>query len=134
LLPIAALFLSDLVIGLHSLAGVVYLSMIPMVAAGVWIEDRVKDKSLWKSGSAWGAGGLAASIFFFAVTNFAVWLTSGMYAMNIQGLETCFVMAIPFFNNQLLSTLLFTGVLFGVWDLSHRSLALDYKKVRRTFL
>jgi hypothetical protein len=47
------------------------------------------------------------SLVFFIVTNFGVWFTGSFYEPNIQGLITCYIMAIPFFTNTLLSTLIF---------------------------
>ena len=51
-------------------------------------------------------GPIISSILFFVITNFAVW-TSGYYGFDLQGLLMCYTMAIPFFVNTLLSTLLF---------------------------
>ena len=51
-------------------------------------------------------GPIVSSMIFFIITNFAVW-TSGYYGFNLQGLLMCYTMAIPFFINTLLSTMLF---------------------------
>jgi hypothetical protein len=51
-------------------------------------------------------GPIVSSMVFFIITNFAVW-TSGYYGFNLQGLLMCYTMAIPFFINTLLSTMLF---------------------------
>ena len=51
-------------------------------------------------------GPIVSSMVFFIITNFAVW-TSGYYGFDLQGLLMCYTMAIPFFVNTLLSTLLF---------------------------
>ena len=48
---------------------------------------------------------------FFLVTNFAVWLAWDYYPKTLEGLILCYTMAIPFFQNTLISTCLFTGVL-----------------------
>jgi hypothetical protein len=61
-----------------------------------------------------GASALGASVSFFVLSNFAVWLAGTMYPMTASGLATCFVAGIPFFRNQLFSDLLFTAVFFGV--------------------
>ena len=47
------------------------------------------------------------SLIFFALSNFGVWLTGSFYEPNIEGLITCYIMAIPFFKNTLLSTMIF---------------------------
>lgn len=41
---------------------------------------------------------------FFLITNFAVWVESGMYEHNFAGLITCYSMAIPFALKDILST------------------------------
>ena len=52
-------------------------------------------------------GIVVSSLMFFIVTNFGVWFTGSFYEPNIQGLITCYIMAIPFFTNTLLSTMIF---------------------------
>jgi len=54
---------------------------------------------------------IASSFIFFVVTNFGVWLTSSFYEQTLNGLFTCYVMAIPFYTNTLISTALFSGVI-----------------------
>ncbi len=56
---------------------------------------------------------LGSSFLFFIITNFAVWLTSGMYSLNAEGFLLCFTLAIPFFQNSLLGDLAYSGILFG---------------------
>ena len=52
--------------------------------------------------------GLASSVCFFIITNFGAWLTHGeMYAKNFSGLMQSYVMAIPFFQNTLISTFVY---------------------------
>ena len=55
--------------------------------------------------------GLISSIVFFVITNFGVWAISGMYEKNFSGLVQSYFMAIPFFHNTLISTLLYLFVL-----------------------
>lgn len=49
---------------------------------------------------------LASSIAFFLITNFGVWV-SGAYGLNLQGFLTTYTLAIPFFANTLISTVIF---------------------------
>lgn len=51
---------------------------------------------------------------FFVLSNFAVWLSGTMYLHTPGGLVTCYVAAIPFYRNDLFSTTLIAGALFGV--------------------
>ncbi|MDE1160533.1 MAG: hypothetical protein PW792_01150 [Acidobacteriaceae bacterium] len=62
---------------------------------------------------------VAAAIFasatgFFLLSNFAVWVGSGMYPHSSAGLVSCFVSALPFYANDLVSTGLVATVLFGL--------------------
>jgi hypothetical protein len=53
-----------------------------------------------------------ASLVFFIVTNFGVWL-SGWYGYTLEGLSACYIAAIPFYRNQVLGDVFFTALLFG---------------------
>ncbi len=61
-----------------------------------------------------GVSALGASVGFFVVSNFAVWLAGTMYPMTASGLASCYVAGVPFFRNELVSDLLFTAVFFAV--------------------
>lgn len=61
---------------------------------------------------------LLASVLFFLITNFLVWLTSGMYVKSMAGLVECFTMAIPFFRNTLTGDMIFSLSLFGIYELA----------------
>ena len=50
---------------------------------------------------------LVGSILFFIVSNFGVWLLGNLYEKNISGLINCYILAIPFYKNTLISTLIF---------------------------
>ena len=49
--------------------------------------------------------------FYFIITNFAVWVMWDNYPKTIDGLVMCYTMAIPFFQNTLLSTMLYTTLI-----------------------
>jgi hypothetical protein len=66
-------------------------------------------------------GSLLASTSFFAVSNYAVWAGSQMYPHTPGGLAACFAAGLPFYRNDLVSTLLVTGVAFGAEELVRRS-------------
>ena len=55
------------------------------------------------------------------VTNFGMWLFSGIYPLTWAGLTTCYVAAIPFFQNTLAGDLFFTALLFGGFALAERA-------------
>jgi hypothetical protein len=55
-----------------------------------------------------------ASTSFFAISNYAVWAGSAMYPHTAAGLGACYVAALPFYRNDLVSTTVITAVAFGV--------------------
>ena len=58
-----------------------------------------------------GVAGSATS--FFLLSNFVVWMGK-MYPHSVAGLGACYVAALPFYRNDLISTGLIAGVLFGI--------------------
>ena len=107
LIPLSALFLSDIIIGFHNTMWAVYAAFIITVALGFIIRNRVNFRSVI-------VASLSSSVLFFIITNFAVW-SSGLvgYPMNFSGLMLCYEAAIPFFRNEILGTLGYNFVFFG---------------------
>ncbi len=61
------------------------------------------------------AGVLASSTGFFLLSNFMVWAGSvRMYPHTATGLVACYVAGFPFYLNDLVSTTLTAGALFGL--------------------
>ncbi len=112
LIPISAMLISDLIIGLHPDMLAVYLAFALIVSIGTFIK-KVSIMNVL-------GGSVAGAVLFFVITNFSVWLTSGMYAYNFSGLMMCFEMAIPFFRNTLSSSILYSAVLFGSYSIISR--------------
>ena len=67
------------------------------------------------------SGSVLAATSFFAVSNYAVWVGSGMYPHSMGGLTACYAAALPFYRNDLVSTLLVSGLAFGIEALVRRS-------------
>ncbi len=109
LLPLALMVISDLIIGMHSTAIFTWGSMVLIGVMGLWLRNHKNWKTVF-------ASSLASAILFFIVSNLGVWLVGDLYPMTGQGLVECFLMAIPFFGNTLLSTLIYTAVLFGSYQ------------------
>ncbi len=135
-LPMAVMVVTDLLIyaiwGYTPFNGFVYGSLLVSVLLGRFLVGT------W---SPWRIGGitLLASLQFFLVTNFGVWLAASVapesipggaafftfndpqyafpmirYAANMEGLLACYTMALAFNGTQLLADVLFTAVFFGV--------------------
>ncbi|MFG0319681.1 MAG: DUF6580 family putative transport protein [Planctomycetota bacterium JB042] len=113
--PLGAMLVSDLVIGgstgasafgFHPVQPFVYAALFAIVLLGRVSRPR-------RAGGV-AAASLVSSVGFFVVTNLGVWLVSGLYPRTAAGLSGCFVAALPFFRNTLLSTLGFAAILFAL--------------------
>ena len=62
---------------------------------------------------------LVSATSFFLLSNFVVWL-GAMYAHTMAGLAACYLAALPFYRNDLISTAVVAGVLFGLPSLVAR--------------
>ncbi|MDR3628424.1 MAG: hypothetical protein P4L45_16385 [Ignavibacteriaceae bacterium] len=110
IIPVTAMFLSDLILGFHSTMWAVYLSFILIAAIGLSLRKGKKISNIILAST-------ASSVLFFVITNFAVWLAWGIYPMSYTGLIECYIAAIPFFHYTMLGDLFYAGVLFGVFEL-----------------
>ncbi len=113
LVPLAALFLSDMILGLYPHMEFVYGSFALVVCLGLLLQK--KRTPLRIAGAAF-----TSSLLFFVITNFGVWALYPLYPKTFAGLVECYVAAIPFFQNTLVGDGLFTTVLFGGFALAER--------------
>lgn len=104
--PLAAMFLSDLVLGLHTLLPLVYTCFAVTVLMGFWVK---KDFSTGRI----IAASLASSVLFFILTNFGMWVVGTMYPHTGSGLLQCYVGGLPYFRNTLLGDMGYNALLFG---------------------
>jgi hypothetical protein len=109
--PLIAMFLSDIIIGFHPGMYAVYLSFILIVMIGISLSNKRKVGNIFLAS-------VSASVLFFIITNFALWLTGTLYPKTAAGLAACFTAAIPFFHHTLLGDLFFVGILFGAFELA----------------
>jgi hypothetical protein len=104
--PLAALLLSDVVLGFYHGMATVYATVALIVMIGWWVSSR-------RSAVRIGAAAVASSVLFFVITNFGMWLFSGFYPVTYAGLVACYTAAIPFFQNTIAGDLFYTVLLFG---------------------
>lgn len=108
-IPLAALFVSDLVLGFHATMLYVYAGFLAVVLLGWTLREG-------KTVTRVGTMSLVTSAIFFLISNFGVWMMEGLYPKTAQGLVACYVAGIPFFGNQILGDVFFTAVLFGGYE------------------
>lgn len=132
IVPIISIYLSDLIIN-NTIArqffpdheGLVLfdtymiyniIAMLAIVAIGRVLLKKVSAPKVL-------GGALVASSVFFVITNIGSWLSMPIYTKDIAGLTACFTAARPFFNNSLISNLVFSIILFGSYELYKRYIA-----------
>lgn len=124
LIPLAAMAIADTTIALSLPASqlrdwivmspVIYACIALTAFAGFALRGRVKLLNVV-------VAAIASATGFFLVTNFFVWLGSGMYPANLSGLAACYVAGLPFYQyGSLPGTLLWSAVLFGTFALLSR--------------
>ncbi|HET7269125.1 MAG TPA: DUF6580 family putative transport protein [Oleiagrimonas sp.] len=124
LVPLLAMLCADVAIAFAlpsaqlghwlAMAPVIYVCVAAIAVGAFALRSKVRvvNVILAAAGSATG---------FYLVTNFFVWLMSGMYAMTASGLAACYVAALPFYiQGSLLGTMVWSGVLFGAFALLSR--------------
>lgn len=109
IIPIIALFVSDIFLGFHSTIPFVYGSFLITGLIGLWLKKHRDFKSIL-------TGTLLSSILFFLITNYGVWLVGSLYQKNITGLVQSYIMAIPFFRYTIVGDLFYTGIFFGSYQ------------------
>lgn len=115
LVPMIAMFISDLVLGLHQGMLYVYVSFAAIVGIGMLLKNRVGVTSV-------AVASLTSSVLFFVVTNFGMWLSYPLYTKDLAGLAQAYIAAIPFFQNTILGDLMYSGVMFGAYELAKSKL------------
>jgi len=86
----------------------VYASLLVNVMIGRRLQATERPGAI-------AAASLAASVQFFAVTNFGLWLSpQSIYPAGLEGLTACYVGALPWFGRTVAADLFFCGVLFGL--------------------
>ena len=111
--PLAALLLSDIVLGFYHGMATVYATVALIVVIGWWLSSRRTPLRI-------GAAAVASAVLFFVITNFGMWLFSGFYPLTGAGLAACYVAAIPFFQNTVAGDLFYTVLLFGGFAVAER--------------
>ena len=108
-LSILVLFFSmivgDMFIGFYSNMFYVYFPLFVITYFCFFKNKNINAKNLF-------IYGIVSSVVFFIISNLGVWVSSDMYEKNISGLINCYIMAIPFLKNTIISTILFSYLSF----------------------
>jgi hypothetical protein len=118
-LPLAALFLSDIVLNMHYSAPLLAPEIVcRYLALGLvgWLGLAVANNPSWRTLI---PASLAGSTIFYVITNVFSWLSEPGYVKNFAGLIQALTIGLPqysatptwmFFRNSVVSDLLFTGL------------------------
>jgi len=105
ILPLAAMAISDIVIG-NGFSMLVYFGFTAMVACGFLLRGNVNVKNLIL------ASFISAGVFFL-ITNFAFFYPATLYPHNLSGILISYSAGLPFFRNMLIGNMVFSAVLFS---------------------
>ncbi len=94
IVALTAFILSDILIGLHNLVLFTWGSLLLIGLFSKYLQGFYY-RILGVSGSC---------LIFFLVSNFGVWFVTETYANDLSGLISCYVMALPFLKNTLISS------------------------------
>jgi hypothetical protein len=87
--------------------------------AGIVILGAGMLRATASMGRVLGAAVLSATSFFL-ISNFVVWAGSTLYPHSMSGLTVCYVAALPFYRNDLISTSVVAVLAFGASQLLSR--------------
>ena len=105
ILPLAAMAISDIVIG-NGFSVLVYIGFTAMVACGFLVRSKVTVTNVVL------ASFISASVFFL-ITNFAFFYPATLYPHNFSGILTSYAAGLPFFRNMLIGNMVFSAFLFS---------------------
>lgn len=122
IIPLAAIWMSDLLLNniIYSefyegftlfTSGFLYIygSIALIVILGYYLLKKITFGRVL-------GGALGASVIFFIVSNFGVWISGSMYPLTLEGLITCYAAAIPFFHYTIAGNVVYSALLFGAYE------------------
>ncbi len=123
LLPLIALFLSDIIINNYILSEFFdgftlfykgffwqYGSFIIITFLGRKLLTHISIKKVL-------GVSISSSLVFFIISNFGVWVSSSFYSKDIFGLFSTYLVAIPFYFGTLGGSLFYSLALFGMYEI-----------------
>ena len=123
MVPIVSMWISDLILNnvvygayfdrfvwFYSGSAFTYGAFALIVAFGTVALKRIRIPMLTVSA-------LCASGIFYIVSNFGVWMSSGMYPATVEGLTACYVAGLPFFRNTIFGDAFYVALLFGTFEI-----------------
>lgn len=129
IIPVAGLYLSDLILNNTLLrgfypdqSGIIFWADYMtwnIMAMGVIVLMASFTLKKITFGRVLGSS-VAATGIFFLITNFGAWMTSPLYTKDLSGLLLSYEAGLLFLQNSMISSLLFSMILFGSFELVKR--------------
>ena len=107
--------LTDLFIGFHDVTFFTWGSVILIGLGSKFFTKNIYNRI---------SGSLLGACLFFIITNFGVW-SLGSYGYSLNGIITCYTLALPFFAYSLISTFIFSGIIESFYKLSFVNLKIS---------
>src|ERR1700685_170922 len=135
LLPLIVMIATDPVVGHAGGASGGYTWASPVIYACFLLNVFIGRRMLRRvTPVRVGFAAFLCSLQFFVLTNFALWVAAvaqhnPIYSADFTGLMTCYALALPFWGRTLAGDLLFSGALFGLYELLSRRTAASKEPV-----
>jgi hypothetical protein len=113
IVPLAALLISDAIIGFYPQMYVTYAAFALVTCIGFALQGRQRPLPI-------AVATLSGSLLFFLVTNFALWSGYDLYPHTLAGVTEGYFAALPFFQHTLLGDAFYAVLLFGGFALAER--------------
>ena len=105
---IICFIITDFFIGFHSVTLFTWGSVLLIGLLSKYFSEHILLRI---------TGSLGGCLIFFIITNFGVW-SHGDYGYDINGLITCYTVALPFFGYSCISTFIFSGLIESLYKIN----------------
>ena len=99
--------ISDFYIGLHDSMLFIYFSFLLIAFISPLVIKKLNLSSVITAS-------LIGPVIFFIISNFGVWYSMNIYSNDMRGLIECYLAGVPFFDETLISTLLFSITIYVI--------------------
>ena len=96
--------ITDIFIGFHTIVVFTWGSVIIISLTSYIFQKNIYMRII---------GAICGSLVFYIISNFGVW-SLGSYGYSFDGLLICYIAAIPFYSNTLISTILYSVLIEAV--------------------
>ena len=100
--------ITDIFLGFHSYLFFTWASIVIIGFVSNYFKSKMTSRFLGVFIGAW---------IFYLFTNFGVWLGGSIYEYTLDGLVMSYTLALPFFYNTLVSTLIYSFLIYNLQNL-----------------